>query len=139
MRDNEAKQVVTPLPRQKCYDDCNDVRKRVGAEGFQLVKAMYGAFLAFVGHFPDVFEVYRYAKDDAIRLRPEGAKDETFLLLFKELFDSCDGNFRHRLAGSPGQPTRSLHISNVPDTFDAETFAECFELYHPSSTRLCDS
>ena len=136
-RDIEARQEGTPCCWYKSVTIANEVRKRVGAEGFKLVKATYGAFLAFLGHFPNIFEVYRYAKADVIRLRPEGADDANFRTLFQELYDSCEGNFRHRFSVNPGQPTRSLHISNIPDALNADEFAKYFNDYHPTSTRLC--
>ena len=44
-------------PWYKSVTISNDVRRRVGREGFRLVKSAYGAFLSFLGRYPNVFEV----------------------------------------------------------------------------------
>ena len=79
----------------------------------------------------------RIPKNDLVRLCPEGSKDKNFRILFQELYHSCDGHLGHRSEINPGQPTESLHISNVPEALNAKTFDQYFNEYHPISTRLC--
>ena len=144
------REFIAPGSWHKSVDIANAVMKRMGNKGVQMNKSV--GYLPLLERYREVFQVNvtfiaatiisidhgqvrRISKNDLIRLHPVGWCDKHFRILFQELYDSCDGYFGNR-AILPGQTTQSLYISNVPDTMNAETFADYFKEYHPTSTRL---
>ena len=58
----KEKQVYAPGRSILSVEISNEVRQRVGQEGFQLVKKHYLAYLHFLENFPEIFKVRLLAR-----------------------------------------------------------------------------
>lgn len=78
----------------------------------------------------------RIPKEDMVALCPLAEEDIIFDLLFRELHDSCDGNFDLQGPRMEVGPTRSLYLSNVPIEMTESSFHDELTSLSPISISL---
>lgn len=122
--------------QMKSVELANEVRQRVGSEGFQVIKRYFPGFLHLLERYEHLFQVERIPKEDIVGIAQTAVQDEILIALYDEMYHGNRGNFNVFGKTMPIPPSKSLYICNVSTAFTSETFAREFAHYRPTSTTL---
>lgn len=120
----------------KSVELANEVRHRVGSEGFQLIKQYFAGFLSLLEAFPKVFQVHRIPKEDMVRTTKYGRTNTILSRLFEELSHSSGGLSLLRPSDAPILPSKSLYIGSIPNTISEDECRKVLSKFNPTSVSL---